>query len=46
VTVALSASVGVAIHLPDDGQDVATLLARADRAMYAVKQRDQRQALS
>ncbi|TYQ21942.1 UNVERIFIED_ORG: PAS domain S-box-containing protein/diguanylate cyclase (GGDEF)-like protein [Zoogloea ramigera] len=45
VTVALSASVGVAIHHPDDPQDVATLLARADRAMYAVKQRDQRQAL-
>lgn len=46
VTVALSASVGVAIHHPDDAQDVATLLARADRAMYAVKQRDQRHALS
>jgi diguanylate cyclase (GGDEF)-like protein len=35
--VALSASVGVALYLPDDPDDVDALLARADRAMYAAK---------
>jgi GGDEF domain-containing protein len=48
--VTLSASIGVAIHRPDDAQDVEMLLGRADRAMYAAKGRDnqpapQRQAL-
>ena len=38
VTVQLSASIGIAIHHPDDPQDVETLLARADRAMYVNKQ--------
>lgn len=34
----MSASVGVAIY-PDDGRDVRTLLARADAALYRVKER-------
>lgn len=37
-TVRLSASIGVAIHHPDDPQDIETLLSRADRAMYVNKQ--------
>ncbi|WP_229223551.1 diguanylate cyclase domain-containing protein [Duganella sp. sic0402] len=37
-TVTLSASIGIAIHHPDDPQDVETLLGRADRAMYRHKQ--------
>ncbi|MET0321024.1 MAG: diguanylate cyclase, partial [Duganella sp.] len=49
-TVTLSASIGVAVHHPDDPQDIEMLLGRADRAMYAAKGRDrqpapQRQAL-
>ncbi|MYM25738.1 diguanylate cyclase [Duganella sp. FT135W] len=37
-TVSLSASIGIAIHHPDDPQDTETLLGRADRAMYHHKQ--------
>lgn len=37
-TVTLSASIGIAIHHPDDPQDIETLLSRADRAMYLNKQ--------
>jgi diguanylate cyclase (GGDEF)-like protein/PAS domain S-box-containing protein len=37
-TVHISASVGVAFH-PRDGEDAATLLKRADLAMYAAKQK-------
>jgi diguanylate cyclase (GGDEF)-like protein len=36
-TVALGASVGVAVHLPGSPGGVGALLARADRAMYAAK---------
>jgi len=36
--VTLSASIGIAIHHPNDPQDVETLLGRADRAMYRHKQ--------
>jgi diguanylate cyclase (GGDEF)-like protein/PAS domain S-box-containing protein len=38
VTVSLSASIGIAIHQPDDPADIEMLLGRADRAMYANKQ--------
>ena len=38
VTVTLSASIGIAIHQPDDPADIELLLGRADRAMYANKQ--------
>jgi diguanylate cyclase (GGDEF)-like protein/PAS domain S-box-containing protein len=38
VTVSLSASIGLAIHQPDDPDDIESLLGRADRAMYAHKQ--------
>ncbi|MRW89253.1 diguanylate cyclase [Duganella sp. FT80W] len=34
----LSASIGIAIHHPDDPQDTEALLSRADRAMYRHKQ--------
>jgi diguanylate cyclase (GGDEF)-like protein len=37
-TVTLSASLGIAIHRPDDPQDIEMLLGRADRAMYRHKQ--------
>ncbi|TFW17735.1 diguanylate cyclase domain-containing protein [Duganella callida] len=37
-TVQLSASIGIAIHHPDDPQDIESLLSRADRAMYRHKQ--------
>jgi diguanylate cyclase (GGDEF)-like protein len=37
-TVTLSASIGIAIHHPDDPQDIEMLLGRADRAMYRHKQ--------
>lgn len=37
VTVSVGASIGVALHAPDDGRDLAALLARADFAMYAAK---------
>ena len=36
-TVAVSASVGVALHLPGDAADLDAWLARADQAMYAAK---------
>jgi diguanylate cyclase (GGDEF)-like protein/PAS domain S-box-containing protein len=36
--VSISASIGVSIY-PDDGTDVDTLVSRADKAMYEVKQR-------
>ena len=38
VTVQLGASIGVAVHHPDDPQDIEMLLGRADRAMYVDKQ--------
>jgi diguanylate cyclase (GGDEF)-like protein/PAS domain S-box-containing protein len=37
-TVTLGASIGIAIHHPDDPQDIEMLLGRADRAMYVNKQ--------
>jgi diguanylate cyclase (GGDEF)-like protein len=36
-TVSVGASIGVAVHLPDDRFDVAALLVRADHAMYVAK---------
>jgi diguanylate cyclase (GGDEF)-like protein len=36
-TVTLSASIGIAVHMPGDAHDIDRLLARADRAMYAAK---------
>jgi diguanylate cyclase (GGDEF)-like protein len=36
-TVTLTASIGIAVHMPGDAQDLDALLARADRAMYAAK---------
>lgn len=38
VTVQLGASIGIAVHHPDDPQDIEMLLGRADRAMYVDKQ--------
>ncbi|USX22513.1 diguanylate cyclase [Oxalobacteraceae bacterium OTU3REALA1] len=38
VTVQLGASIGIAVHHPDDPQDIEMLLGRADRAMYVNKQ--------
>ena len=35
--VTVSASIGVAVFMPDDAPDMAALLARADRAMYQAK---------
>ncbi len=37
-SVALSASIGIAVHHPDDPHDLEMLLGRADRAMYQDKQ--------
>jgi diguanylate cyclase (GGDEF)-like protein/PAS domain S-box-containing protein len=37
-TVTLGASIGIAVHHPDDPQDIEMLLGRADRAMYVNKQ--------
>jgi diguanylate cyclase (GGDEF)-like protein/PAS domain S-box-containing protein len=45
-TVALDASIGIAIHHPDDPQDIETLLSRADRAMYLNKQQGRQQVAS
>ncbi|RZT09275.1 PAS domain S-box-containing protein/diguanylate cyclase (GGDEF) domain-containing protein [Duganella sp. CF402] len=42
-TVSLSASIGIAIHHPDDPQDIEVLLGRADRAMYRHKQHGMQQ---
>lgn len=36
-TVSLSASIGIAMHQPDDAANLDALLARADRAMYQAK---------
>jgi diguanylate cyclase (GGDEF)-like protein len=36
-TVSLSASIGVAVHVAEAGEDLDALLARADRAMYQAK---------
>jgi len=36
-TVTVGASIGVALHRPDDDPDLGAWLARADHAMYAVK---------
>ncbi|MBM3540366.1 MAG: diguanylate cyclase, partial [Alphaproteobacteria bacterium] len=35
----LGLSVGVAVHVPSEGENTAELLERADQAMYAVKHR-------
>jgi len=35
--VKLSASIGIALHQPDDPDNIELLIGRADRAMYAVK---------
>jgi len=42
-TVTLGASIGVAIHHPDDPADIEMLLGRADRAMYLNKQQGMQQ---
>ena len=42
-TVHLDASIGIAVHQPDDPVDIELLLGRADRAMYANKQRSRQQ---
>jgi diguanylate cyclase (GGDEF)-like protein/PAS domain S-box-containing protein len=42
-TVTLGASIGIAIHHPDDPQDIEMLLGRADRAMYLNKQQGSQQ---
>jgi diguanylate cyclase (GGDEF)-like protein len=42
-TVTLGASIGIAIHHPDDPQDIEMLLGRADRAMYLNKQQGMQQ---
>jgi diguanylate cyclase (GGDEF)-like protein len=36
-TVTVGASIGIALHRPEDPPDLDALLARADHAMYAVK---------
>jgi diguanylate cyclase (GGDEF)-like protein/PAS domain S-box-containing protein len=42
-TVMLGASIGIAIHHPDDPADIEMLLGRADRAMYVNKQQGAQQ---
>jgi len=42
-TVTLDASIGIAVHQPDDPVDIELLLGRADRAMYINKQRSRQQ---
>ena len=42
-TVQLDASIGIAVHQPDDPVDIELLLGRADRAMYVNKQRSRQQ---
>jgi diguanylate cyclase (GGDEF)-like protein/PAS domain S-box-containing protein len=42
-TVTLGASIGIAIHHPDDPADIEMLLGRADRAMYVNKQQGAQQ---
>ncbi|HEX7982547.1 MAG TPA: diguanylate cyclase [Duganella sp.] len=42
VTLELGASIGIAVHHPDDPQDIEMLLGRADRAMYLDKQQGAR----
>jgi diguanylate cyclase (GGDEF)-like protein/PAS domain S-box-containing protein len=42
-TVTLGASIGIAIHQPDDPQDIEALLSRADRDMYRNKQQEEPQ---
>jgi diguanylate cyclase (GGDEF)-like protein len=46
VTVNVSASIGVALHQPDDVRDLTALLARADAAMYAAKRRGKNQVVT
>jgi diguanylate cyclase (GGDEF)-like protein/PAS domain S-box-containing protein len=42
-TVTLGASIGIAVHHPDDPADIEMLLGRADRAMYLNKQQGMQQ---
>ncbi len=44
VTLRLGASIGIAVHHPDDPQDIEMLLGRADRAMYVNKQQGTQRA--
>jgi diguanylate cyclase (GGDEF)-like protein len=46
VTVQVSASIGVALHQPDDVRDLTALLARADGAMYAAKRAGKNQVVT
>ena len=46
VTVHVSASIGVALHQPDDARDLTALLARADTAMYAAKRAGKNQVVT
>lgn len=43
-TVTLTASIGIALHHPDDPADIERLLSRADQAMYQAKQLGKNQA--
>ena len=43
-TVALGASIGIALHQPDDPADIELLMGRADRAMYAIKRQHKQRA--
>jgi len=42
----VSASIGVALHQPDDVRDLTALLARADGAMYAAKRAGKNQVVT